>query len=127
MIPLVAKEEGLRYFLGKAQPEIMVLRLFVNDIDPGEHDASEHYHEAKGYGYEPIELHAGKWEVIANKGFYPTQTFKLGGPMGKVTGYFLTRKKSGRLVIARKFEDGPYVIRMPGDCIDVDMEIEFMH
>lgn len=125
MLARIAKEEGLRYFLGKAAPEPMMLRLFVNDVTPGELDQTGTYQEAKGYGYEPIELHAGKWEVVDTKGNYPTQTFTFGGPLGKVCGYFITRKKSGRLVSAAKFEDGPYVIKMPGDCVDVNIEFGF--
>lgn len=105
--------DALSYFVNKAAPEDLVLRLFVSNTTPAETDTAEAYTEAFGDGYEAITLIGDQWgmptegspTVIA----YERQSWLLEGSLDVVYGYFMTRAISGRVALAERFSDGPYV------------------
>ena len=109
-----------------ATPEDVVLRLYTNDITPGETDVVGTYTEATGYGYAAKTLTGASWTVTGTaptKIGYAKQTWTFTGALGNVYGYYYTRVTTGDLVAAERFTDGPYNITADGDFIDITPEI----
>lgn len=107
-----------------ATPENLVLRLFTNNITPGETDTAGTYTEAAGFGYAAITLTGATWTVSGvTQIAYPEQTFTFTGALGNVYGYYLTRATSADLVLAERFTGAPFAINNNGDQIKVTLVI----
>ena len=125
-MPLVVPNNGegdlLAYYVNKTAPENLVLRLFTNNVTPGETDTAATYTEATGNGYAAVTLTGASWTVTEgapSSAAYAQQTFTFTGALGNVYGYYLTRATSGRIAHAERFSDGPYAIANNGDQIKV--------
>jgi len=112
LIPFVGERDLLLSSLGKQKSEDMLLRLFVNDIFPNELSEGRDFVELEGAGYAPKKLIASEW-VVDELAVYPMQTFDFTGRSAPVYGYYVTRQKSGVLILATRFSDGPYEIDGP--------------
>ena len=99
--------------------ENLVLRLYTNNITPGETDTAGTYTEASGNGYAAITLTGASWTVVAGSASYSQQTFTFTGALGDVYGYFLTRATTGDLIYAERFTGAPFNIAANGDQIKV--------
>lgn len=123
LVPNNGEGDALQYFTNKAAPENLVLRLFTNNVTPGEADTAASYTEAAGNGYASITLTGATWgapsEGAPSSIAYPQQTFTFTGALGNVYGYYLTRATSGRIALAERFTDGPYNIVNNGDQIKI--------
>lgn len=115
--------DALQYFVNRASPQDLVLRLNTNNITPAETDVAASMTEATGFGYASVTLTGASWgapsEGAPSSIAYAQQTFTFTGPLGNVYGYYCTRASSGRLAIAERFSDGPYNIVNNGDQIKV--------
>lgn len=104
--------DALEYFVNKAQPENLVLRLFISNTTPAETDTAEVYIEADGEGYDPIVLIGDQWGMPSEGSpttiTYAAQSWLIEGVLDVVYGYFMTREQSGRIALAERFNDGPY-------------------
>lgn len=113
---------ALQYLVNKAAPQNLILKLFTNNVTPGEASVAADLTEAAGSGYSSITLTGASWTV---SGTAPTQiafaqqTFTFTGALGNVYGYFLVRATGGELVVAERFSDGPYNVANNGDTIKV--------
>jgi hypothetical protein len=103
-------------------PENLKLKLYTNNITPGETDVAGTYTEASGNGYALITLTGASWSVSGTAPTsigYAQQTFTFTGALGNVYGYFLVRASTGDLILAERFSDGPYNIQNNGDTIKI--------
>lgn len=119
--------DALRYFVNKSAPEDLVLRLYTNDVEPGESDEARKYIEAKGYGYAAVQLRAGDWTILEGPpaaARAAQKTFTFTGPLGKVYGYYLTRAHNGRLAYAERFP-APQEVASNGDRIKIAAMVTF--
>lgn len=122
VIPNHGETDALQYFVNKATPQDLVLRLFTNNVTPSESDTAASYTEASGSGYSAITLTGTNWstptEGAPSSISYPEQTFSFTGTIAAIYGYYCTRASSGRIVLAERFPSGPYAINS-GDSIKI--------
>jgi hypothetical protein len=118
VVPRNGEGDGLKYFVNQAQPENLILRLFVNDVTPSETDTAANYVEASGAGYAPKLLRGGEWNVAEgapSEAAYPMQQFDFLAPLGNIYGYFLTRERSGRIAAAERDPAAPFNVASAAD------------
>lgn len=93
VIPNEGEVHCLDSWLETTTPEAQDLRLYVNDITPGETDTVATYTEASGGGYAEKALVRATWNAASagapsSKG-YPEQTWSFSGSPGLVYGYYV--------------------------------------
>lgn len=123
LVPNTGEVIALEALVNRTAPQNLVLRLYTNNITPGESDTAATYTEAAGFGYASITLTGSSW-AAATPGApssisFAQQTWTFTGNLGNVFGYYLTQVTSGTLVYAERFSDGPYNIVNNGDQIKV--------
>ena len=126
VIPNQGESTGLSIFLGKTPIESLRLRLFTNNITPGESDTAVTYTEASGSGYASVLLTAANWVISAGdptSGTYPAITFEFTGALGNVFGYYVTGETSGVVRWAERFDPLPFDVQAAGDQIIVTPSI----
>lgn len=111
----------LQYQIGQAQPEDIILRLFINDHAPHPRDAAEVYAEPIDGGYRAVRLKPADWTIEpaapgrAAVAKHPEVIWTfLGGQKFIVYGCFFTLQDSGLLVGADRF-DSPRWVEYMGD------------
>lgn len=128
LVPNNGEGDAAGYFVNKAAPQDLVLRLFTNNITPSETDTAATYTEAAGNGYAAAALAGANWTVTEGaptEAAYAQQVFTFSGALGNVYGYFMTRQASGRIALAERFTNGPYDIQNNGDQIKITPKITF--
>jgi len=127
VIPRASELDALKYLTNSAVPEVLVLRLFSNDITPAQDDTAASYTEVTGGDYAGLEL--TNWnDPVAGSGAapstitHPTATFTFSAGVGVVYGYYMTRRNSGTIALASRF-DAPVTISTPGSSIEIDPQI----
>jgi hypothetical protein len=121
-IPNVGEERLLGFMLGKTTLEAFRLKLYTNNITPGETDVAGTYTECTLGGYAAIDLTAASWTITQGaptSAAYPQQTFTFTAGTASVYGYFVVGAVSGTLLFAERFTSGPYSITQNGDQIRV--------
>jgi hypothetical protein len=121
-IPNAGEDLMLQHIVGKTAIENPVLKLYSNNLTPGETDTAGSYTEVSGNGYAAITLTGANWTITAGaptEAAYAQQSFTFTGAAGNVYGYFVVGASSGTLLWAEKFSDGPYNITQSGDVIKV--------
>jgi hypothetical protein len=123
VIPNQSEADSLEVFVNKLEPEDIILRLFTNDVTPGDSTTATDFTEASGSGYAAITLTGAGWDsaIEGNPSTitHPEQTFTLTGALDPLYGYYMTRAVSGRIVGAGRFDDGPYTIPSGGGSVTV--------
>jgi hypothetical protein len=102
------------------------LRLFVNDVIPGDETGRGDLQEAPGdKGYAAVILVPAQWTITPGKpplAEYPKVVFTFTGAMGNVYGYFVTAP-DGTLRWVERFLDGPVPVRNNDDQIKITPRI----
>jgi hypothetical protein len=125
VVPNVGEVEFLKAMLAvTAMNATMTLKLYTNNVTPGESDTAGTYTGAAGFGYADITLNGASWTVSTDgsgvtSGVYALQSWTFTGALGNVYGYFVVRADTGVLLFAERFSDGPYPISFNGDIINV--------
>ena len=125
LVPNNGEGDALQYFVNRATPENLILRLYQNNITPAETDTAATYTEATWTGYSAATLTGATWgapsEGAPSSIAYAQQTFtsSAGSQNQSNYGYYMVRATSGRIALAERFSDGPYVIVNNGDLIKV--------
>lgn len=119
-IPQASEVTLLQHIVNKLAPTDPVLRLFTNNVTPGEADTAATYTEASGFGYAAVTCAGSSWTTTAatpSTASFAQQTFTFTGALGNVYGYFFTKTTSGLLLWVERFVDGPYGIANNGDAV----------
>jgi hypothetical protein len=123
---LVFPDQGenisLEAIVNKTAPQNLVLRLYQNNITPGESDTEATYTEATFTGYVAVTLTGSSWGTAAGGTIsYAQQTFTSTALQAtqNIYGYYLTQVTSGKLVYSERFSDAPYPITNNNDQIKV--------
>lgn len=129
LVPDVGEVELLKAALAVANMNATTtLKLYTNNVTPGESDTAGSYTGAAGFGYGDKTLTGTSWSVATVTGTttasYAQQTWTFTGALGNVYGYFVIRADSGVLLWAERFSDGPYNIANNGDQIALTPKIE---
>lgn len=122
VVPNVGEGRMLKAIVNHTAPENLVLKLYTNNVTPGETDTAGTYTEAAGFGYAPITLTGSSWSVVEgtpSEVSYAQQTFTFTGALGNVYGYFVVQVTSGILMWAERFSDAPNNVANNGDQIKV--------
>lgn len=127
LVPDNGEGDGLQYFVNRAAPQDLVMRLYSNNITPAETDTAATYTEMSGFGYGAITLTGASWaapvEGAPSSIAYAQQTYTFTGAAGNCYGYYMTRASSGRIALAERFTTAPYVIVNNGDTIKITPQI----
>jgi hypothetical protein len=126
VVPNQGEQIALEALVGKTAGQNLVLRLFTNDITPGETNTESTYTEASGNGYAAITLTAASWTVTPGAptlAAYAEQIFTFTGALGNVYGYYFTQVNSAKLVWAERFTGAPFNIANNGDQIKITPQI----
>jgi len=102
----------------------LVLKLFQNNVTPGETDTASTYTEADFTGYSAVTLTGSSWALTPgapSQAVFAQQTFTSSADQStqNVYGYYLVTDTDGTLVAAERFSDGPYQVANNGDAIKV--------
>lgn len=122
VVPNGSEAQMLNYILNKTTPEDLTIRLYSNDITPGETDVVGTYTEVTGGGYSSISLTPASWTVTPgnpSSGEHTQVTWTFTGSVGLVYGYYITRDSTSDLFWAERFTSGPFNIQNNGDEIRV--------
>jgi hypothetical protein len=122
-LPQVGEAQLLNLMLNKVTQEELTLKLFSNNVTPGEADVAGTYTECSGSGYAAKPLAHASFTVTGGNPStfaYPAQTFTLSGAL-TAYGYFLVGTTSGTLYLSEVFTGGPYVIPAGGGTIQVTL------
>ena len=126
VVPNQGEQIGLEALVGKTAGQNLVLRLFTNDLTPGETTTESNCTEASGYGYAAITRTAASWTVTPGaptEAAYAEQTFTFTGALGNVYGYYFTQVTSGKMVWIERFTGAPFDIANNGDQIKITPKI----
>lgn len=100
----------------------LALKLFCNNITPGDTDTTATYTEAAGGGYAAIVLANGSWTVSNVAGIeqaaYAQQTFTFTGPLTTNTtiyGYYVVDNASTPRVVYAQLLNAPMTPANNGD------------
>ncbi len=128
LVPDVGEQKMLQHIMNKTAPEDLRLRLFQNNITPGETDVLGTYTESTGPGYAAVSLTGASWTVSSTAGptsaSYAQQTFTFTGAANSIYGYYVTQANSSTLMWAERFSDGPYAIVNNGDAVKITPVLE---
>lgn len=120
LFPNGGEDIALAALVNKTAPQNLVLRLYQNNITPGETDTAGTYTEATFTGYSAITLTGATWTSTPGVNIsYPQQTFTSSANQAtqNIYGYYLTQVSSGLLVYAERFSDAPNPITNNNDQI----------
>ena len=109
---------------GTYSPENLVLKLFKNDLTPGDDCTESSFTEADFEGYVPITLTGASWTLTANApstGTFSVQTFSSTSDqtLQYIYGYWVEQATSEKAIGGERFSDGPYGILLDGDFVEV--------
>src|SRR5687768_10807464 len=122
VFPDVGENLALEMITNKTAAQNLVLRLYTNNVTPGESDTAGTYTEASGGGYSAITLTGSSWGAAsAGSIAYAQQTFTFSSVPGTATmyGYFVTQATSGTLLYAERFTGAPFTIANAGDQVKI--------
>lgn len=128
-MPFLLSKEGEKEVLKNITRDVLYLRLFSNNIDIDKNSTYSDFNEVEQGGYEPKLLFAQGWDDRDEKSLgYSVQTWIFNGGVGRVYGYYITKKKEDDNIVmwSQRFEDGPFEIRISGDTIKVLPIIELV-
>jgi hypothetical protein len=122
VVPNPAAVIALKNFLNHTAPQNCLLKLYSNNVTPGETDTAATYTECSGSGYAAITLAGASWvvtEADPASAAFAQQTFTFTGALGNVYGYFVVEVTSGIIKWAERFAGAPIVIANNGDQIKI--------
>jgi hypothetical protein len=103
------------------------VRLFTNDITPGEFDTLTNYTEASFTGYSSLLLVRAGAAAIDDGGYaaqaYDRCTFEMTGSAETATIYGFTLDHTGTLICAHRFEAAPIYMDDTSPTLHVDITI----
>jgi len=116
--------------LGKtAMTSTVKLKLYTNNVTPGESDTRTTYTEATGNGYAEKAITNSNWSTVTTTGTtestHSQQDFDFTGALGDVYGYLFATATAGILMWSEKFPTAPYNIANNGDRISITAKIQF--
>lgn len=119
--------DSLSYFVNKAAPQNLVLKLFKNDKSPADADVSADYAECDFAGYAAIVLTGANWTITPgdpSQATYAQQVFTNNAAVAQnVYGYYLVRQTSGKIAYAERFTGAPFSLQNIGDEIKITPKI----
>jgi hypothetical protein len=129
VIPTASENQMLETLLGIDAAQDLTLKLYVNNITPGDSDIASTYTEMSTLGYAAKTLTMASWSVtqVSSKAeaSYAQQSWSFtAGSAVTVYGYFIVRATTGDLWYAERFSV-PLTVQNLGDTIRVTPKFTF--
>lgn len=123
VVPNVGEGLMLEHIVGKTVVENLVLKLYKNNVTPGETDTAGTYTEADFTGYSAVTLTGASWTVTPgapSQASYAQQSFvsSAGQTPQTIYGYYVVGASSGTLYWAERFSSSQ-VIQADNDAIRI--------
>lgn len=114
VVPNAGENLMLAHALNKTAPEDLTLKLYQNNVTPGESDTASTYTEATFVGYASVALTGSNWTITPGaptSASYPQQSFTSSSNQTPQTiyGYFVVGASSGTLYWAEKFSSSQVI------------------
>lgn len=127
-VPNTGAQYLLRCALGDLATGNLLLKLYTNDVTPGETDTTATYTVASGNGYADKTLTDGSWTVTNADPAVATydggdQVFNFTGALGNVYGYYVTDAAGTTLVWSERFTGAPFNVQNNGDTITITLQL----
>lgn len=121
LVPNAAEDVMLQNILNKTAPQNLKLKLYKNNITPGESDTEATYTEANFTGYADVTLTGASWTITPGAptlASYAQQTFTSTADQTaqSIYGVFVVQVTSGKLMWAERFAN-TYTIANNNDAI----------
>ncbi len=129
VVPNVGEILVLKNYLNNTAPQDQVLKLYTNDVTPGEGDTAGTYTEATFTGYSSAALAGANWNFTSGDPSFATYsstlTFTSSANQTAVSvyGFYIVQGTSGLLMWSERFSDGPYSIVRNGDNIQITLKL----
>ena len=117
----------LQNIVNAKTPENFIMKLYENNITPGETDTELTFTECTAPGYAAVTLTGASWgaptEGDPTEIVFPQHTWTFTGAGNSQYGVFYVEETSGDLVQAERFAGAPLAIANNGDQIKVTPKI----
>lgn len=123
LAPTLGELQLLGVMLGRLASEDLKLRLYSNDLTPGEADEVGDLTEVTGGGYAEKTLAKASWSA-ANPSVYAEQTWSFSASVGDIYGYYIVGATSGILLWLERFDDAPFDVSGAGIDVKVTPSID---
>ena len=126
---LVVPNQGEQLMLQLVLNQTLKLKLFKNNVTPGETDTEATYTEATFTGYAEKSLTYGHWGFTPGGptvGLYDTAqdfTSSADQTAEPIYGYYVVQASDGKLLWAERFSDAPNNVTNNGDIIRITPRI----
>lgn len=130
LVPDVGEQKLLAYALNKLTPEDMTLKLYKNNYTPVEGSVAGDFTVADFTGYTNVSVLGSSFTITTTVGVTEAAraaaafTSSADQAAQNVYGYYVIGATSGVVLWAERFSDGPYVISINGDQINVTLKIQ---
>ena len=123
VVPNCGEVVSLSRIVNKTATGDVRLKLFSNNVTPGEATVLGDLTEVSGSGYTDKSLTGANWTVATDgsnntTASYAKQSFALTGA-ATVYGYYVTTADGNTLIWLERFTDGPYSVPSGGGTIEV--------
>jgi hypothetical protein len=122
VVPNPSEVKLLEFALGFSTPGNQLLKLFTNNVTPGDTDTAATYTEMSTQNYAAKTLNKANWSIASSSGVgtasYAAQTWTFDGSGGATTvyGYYVVDATTGTLLWSELF-NSPKVVQYAGDQI----------
>lgn len=124
LVPNAGEDKFLQNMVNKTASQDLEIRLYKNNITPGETDTAATYTAAAFTGYAAAALAGAGWTVTPgapSEAAFAQQTFTSSADQAteQIYGYYVVGGADGVLRWAERFSDGPYPISFNGDNVKI--------
>ena len=119
----------LKNYLNNTAPQDQLLKLYKNDITPGEGDTAGTFTEATYTGYSSSALGGANWAFTSGNPSFAQYNVTLfftstaNQTAQAVYGFYVVQASSGILMWAERFDTGPFSIALNGDDIQITLKL----
>jgi hypothetical protein len=129
VVPNVGEVRLMKYALKQTTAEDQVMKLYKNNLTPGETDVAGDYTEADFTGYTDVTLTGTDWSIATASGITTAVQSAVAfissvdQTAQDIYGYYVVGASSGILLWSERFTDGPYTIALEDDTITITPKI----
>ena len=119
----------LKNYLNNTAPQDQKLKLYTNNITPGESDTAGTFTEATFTGYSAASLAGANWDFTSGDPSFAqynttlTFTSTATQTLEAIYGFYIVQTSSGILMWAERFDTGPFNIKLNGDNIQITLKL----
>ena len=119
----------LKNYLNNTAPQDQKLKLYTNNITPGEGDTAGTFTEATFTGYSAASLAGANWDFTSGDPSFAQYNVTLfftstaNQTAQSIYGFYVVQASSGILMWAERFTTAPFSIALNGDDIQITLKL----